>query len=99
MDIGLGQKSSRISGGRDKMRARMGQFTLGPVLQGLAKISIHPSLIHSGPSPKPCTKHTDLLYICPAATCVELCPLIEGTEIAIARSEELVKASFCFYRW
>lgn len=93
--MGLGQESLRISGGRDKMRARTGQFAFSPVLWALAKIPTHSSLIHTGSSPKPCTKHIELLCVYPTVRCAELCLLIESTGIVITCSGELVRASLC----
>lgn len=93
--MGLGQDSPRISGGGDKMRTWMGQLALDPVLWRLAKIQTHSSLIYTGSSPKPCTKHIELLRVCLTVRCAELCLRIEGTGTTITCSGELVRASLC----
>lgn len=91
--MGLGQDSPRISGGGDKMRACVGQFATDPALWGSAKIPTHSSLVHPGSSPKPCTKHAELLRVCPTARCAELRLRIEGMGTAITCCGELVRAS------
>lgn len=43
VDVGLGQCSPRISGGRDKMRRKKGQFALDPVLWGWQRPRLIPA--------------------------------------------------------
>lgn len=48
VDVGLGQWSPRISGGRDKKRRRKGQFALSPVLWGWQRPHLIPAWYTQG---------------------------------------------------